>query len=131
MTLALQVLTGQIVDDTARIYKVLAGECMYKHRRLFDDIARHLSGGSVRQKYVLIAREFFGDGEINWGRIVTLLAFAIYMQRRFRIDLANETSSIIEERFYYSILPRRESELQRNDWSAYIQTAMTNFIRMF
>ena len=90
-----QVLTDRAVDDDAKTYLSLALQCLDKNRGLFDDMVSRL-GADVRRNYSSIAREVFADREINPGRIVALFAFAIHVQRRFNIDLVDETQSAID-----------------------------------
>jgi hypothetical protein len=67
------------------------------HRIDFENIEQRLpSPINIRVQYADIVTKLFADGRVNWARIVTVLAFATYLQERFTIDLEEETSELLE-----------------------------------
>ena len=55
-----------------------------RHRILFESMVKKLQigePGTSCESFVCVANEMFGDGQINWGRIVTLYAFAGWLAR--------------------------------------------------
>jgi len=113
--------SGRIMDDKTKTYLALAKECQRENSGLFEDMTRRL-GHDVKRSYLSITRKVFADGEINSGRIVVVLAFALYVQERYDIDLVEETEAVIDE-----CLRQR----QRRDWLTFILSVLKNYIRAF
>lgn len=59
-----------------------------------DDINR-IDG--IKQCYNNVIKIMLADGVMNWGRMVVIIALAVYLQREFSTDLGDETSPYIEE----------------------------------
>lgn len=101
-----QVLDQRASEQWVEQWLALTLDLLHRHRRDFDSIANRLpSSSSVSEHFVSIVREMFNDGKKSWGRTVTVLAFATYLQQRYSIDLKSETSQLLEEQVYGS--PRR------------------------
>ena len=72
---------------------------LQNYRTFFDSLVDRLPARvDVKQSYSEILREMFSDDIINCGRIVIAMAFAIYLQQRYDVDLKSETIDMIEER---------------------------------
>lgn len=59
-----------------------------------DDINR-IDG--IKQCYNNVIKVMLEDGVMNWGRMVVIIALAVYLQREFSTDLGDETSPYIEQ----------------------------------
>lgn len=51
----------------------------------------------IKQCYNNVIKVMLEDGIMNWGRMVVIIALAVYLQREFSTDLGDETSPYIEE----------------------------------
>jgi hypothetical protein len=75
-------------------------EALSSRNAVFAGIRRSAlrSKETARRDYVAILREMFGDGIVNWGRIVMMFALAIDVQRHHHeIDLQIDTVLFIED----------------------------------
>ena len=105
-----QVLSQRVTDNWTKEWLALTLDVLSRHRRDFDLIANRMPlADSVKTHYAAIVSQMFDDGRTNWGRVVTVLAFATYLQTRYDIDLKNETSALLEENVY-GWLRRRDCE---------------------
>ncbi len=121
-----QVIGQQIEDgnETAQRCLCLAHMVIHDNRDKFNDIATRMSSvsGNVRYNYARVLEEMFSDGVVNWGRIVTVLAFAIYMQHRFFVNLEVETERAVERHLFDWMMKRQEASSQIS-WSTYMLAA--------
>ena len=70
-----------------------------KLQNVFDSLIDRLPVRfDVKQCYATILREIFMDNVINCGRIVIAMAFTIYLQQRYDVDLKVETENTLEDR---------------------------------
>ncbi len=81
---------------TSRIILDLVYEALQKHLSTFESSV-HFIGDNVKTRFSAIVREMFSDGVRHWGRVAIVFAFAIFMQQRFKVDLEEETTVLIED----------------------------------
>ena len=63
----------------------------------------------------LVANEMFSDGQINWGRVVTLISFCRILLASIDNSYKEETITYISEWFSKFIMTQTEW-LELNDW---------------
>jgi hypothetical protein len=96
-----QVLSQRATDSWVEEWLALTLDVLSRHRRDFDLIVDRMPlAGNVKTHYAAIVSQMFDDGRTNWGRVVTVLAFATYLQTRYDIDLKSETSTLLEENVF-------------------------------
>ena len=94
-----QVLSLQANNSIAEKWLELTLTAQQNYRTFFDSLIDRLPVRfDVKQCYTTILRELFMDNVINYGRIVIGMAFAIYLQQRYDVDLKIETANTIEDR---------------------------------
>ncbi len=114
-SLTRQVLAQEIVDRYAEEWLAQTLSVYHKHRRNFANIAQrfpsHL-GDDVKQHFKTMVKIVLNDGIVNSTRIVTVFAFAIYLQEIYSIDLKDEVESLVDEWVFDGLLRRRGDDEQ-------------------
>ena len=94
-----QVLSLQANNSITEKWLELTLTALQNYRTLFDSLIDRLPVRfDVKQCYATILREIFMDNVINCGRIVIAMAFAVYLQQRYDVDLKVETANTLEDR---------------------------------
>ena len=79
---------------------------LHKNRLIFAIIAKKLqSTDHVDKHYTEIVKRLLSDVVVNTARalpvrVVTILAFATYLQKLFNIDLKKTTANLLEENVF-------------------------------
>ena len=94
-----QVLSLQAYNSIAEKWLELTLTALRNYRTLFASLIDRLPVRfDVKQCYKTILREIFMGNVINCGRIAIVMAFTIYLQQRYDVDLKIETANTLEDR---------------------------------
>ena len=100
-SLVRSILSFRAINSDFEAWLELTLTALRTHRDYFDSIALRLPfDADVKQYYTAIISEMFDDNIVNCGRIIMAMAFAIYLQQQYDVDLTTEATNIIEERLY-------------------------------
>ena len=95
-------------------------DMLHRNRLNFAIIAKKLpQTNDVNKYYAKIVNRLLNDGVVSTVRVVTILAFATYLQELFTINLKNIAASPLEENIYY-LLRRHGSKPESYDfWDSF------------
>ena len=94
--LVLEVLSLNPKHKTSKVILDLVYEALQNHLHSFESSSRS-NGANVKAKFSKIVCEMFSDGIRHWCRIAVMFAFDIFLQQRFKVDLGEETVTLIED----------------------------------
>ena len=94
-----EVLTPTVSTPSAVMLLNSALDVLDSNSAVIASIRRNAlhSPNTAGQDYVTVLRAMFGDGIVNWGRIVVMFALAIEVQRHHEIDQQAGTVLFIED----------------------------------
>jgi hypothetical protein len=69
----------RVVDDLSSRHEILF-ESIVKRLQMNDN--GHMSTDACRRTFTSVVDELFADGRYNWGRVVTVVAFAGWLAKR-------------------------------------------------
>lgn len=89
-------LKQQPVNKYALTMRRCVDEMLIKHEILFNGMVNklHITRENVHLTFTNVVNELFRDGEINWGRVVSVYAFAARLARH--LDGQNEDATAIQ-----------------------------------
>jgi len=113
-------------SEYAKTMRRLVEQVLDKHSSLFRGLVTRLSTANMdlSTSVRVIADEEFGDGEANWGRIVTLCAFVARLSQHFQENNMADNVDVLAS-FLRSYFADR-----LNDWIA-TQGGWDQFTRRF
>lgn len=104
--------------------KRVVNDVLEKHRYAYNGMVKKLSldnrGDDVRFMGS-VARSLFGDGNTNWGRIASLVAFgAMVCQHLKETGRENCVESVGEEISKYLLTEQRDWLVKNNSWEGFV-----------
>ncbi|KAG7234016.1 hypothetical protein INR49_006262 [Caranx melampygus] len=105
--------------------KRVVNDVLDKHRYAYNGMVKKLSldnrGDDVR--FVgSVAKQLFGDGTTNWGRIASLVAFgAVVCQHLKESGRENCVASVGEEISKYLLTEQRDWLVKNNSWEGFME----------
>ena len=139
-SLVRQVLALRSNNKTTEIWLEMTLIALRRHRDDFDSVVERMPPGvEIEQSFTTIIKEMFSDGIVNYGRLAIAMAFAVYLQQRFGVDLKSETATIVEERLFNCMLnggggsERRHfpTNMELFDWITYGTVMLLSKIRHY
>eukprot|EP00062_Callorhinchus_milii_P026643 gi/632989003/ref/XP_007883412.1/ PREDICTED: induced myeloid leukemia cell differentiation protein Mcl-1 homolog [Callorhinchus milii] len=95
-----------------------------KHRAVFTGIVNHLNISGKRDLNAIkkVGTEMFSDGEMNWGRVVSFIAFGAVMGEHLaKLQLDDLIDLMAEEITQYLTQQKREWLQKHNGWDGFTE----------
>ena len=100
-SLAFHVLSQSAENSWTEEWLEMTLNALHKNRLNFAIIVKKLPlTDNVDKHYVEIVKQLLSDGVVSTARVVTILAFATYLQELFTIDLKKTTANLLEENVF-------------------------------